>query len=357
MHFNQSGRKIIFIPILFAGIWGVGPGLRGEIDTPLVGNPDHWLAIVGDSGVTGAASSPDLDPRIESLLAEILRLKSESAEESPPLTRIASGNHWAQKIDRPTNSFGYLVGRGLGVKPNDIVLVGEDGTTISTLPEQMQRIYKMRTPTLPPIVLVSFTANDLCDEKIFSQSEEITVNQFKKNMNLAWAQAKPFLRAHKTGTRIVVLAPLDVVNVITNPDILAQKVNVEGRGQVTCGEVHQASNNFDLSTLIIARMLNRLCPSVTETSRGQRDRIYRLRSLQRQYGEVWVNQLKVLSARYASEGLRFEYIEGTRTLNFTTGDVANDCFHPSKQGHRKIADLVSRSINEVSASQGFGTSF
>jgi hypothetical protein len=31
-------------------------------------NPDNWLAVVGDSGVTGAASAPDIEPTMPKLL-------------------------------------------------------------------------------------------------------------------------------------------------------------------------------------------------------------------------------------------------------------------------------------------------
>ena len=39
--------------------------------TPTLSDPNHWLAIVGDSGVTGAASSPDIEPTLPNLTGQI----------------------------------------------------------------------------------------------------------------------------------------------------------------------------------------------------------------------------------------------------------------------------------------------
>src|SRR6185437_9876615 len=74
------------------------------------------------------------------------------------------------RLDVPENSFGYKVGRDLGILPSDIVLVGQDGVKVETIPAQFGRIFEMHTSTLPPYVLLSFTANDMCDESVLTES-------------------------------------------------------------------------------------------------------------------------------------------------------------------------------------------
>lgn len=348
------------------------------VSTNKISNPDNWIAIVGDSGVTGAASSKSIEPTVANLFAHILSFLTRATvktevpplEEFPaperfhltkiePLTRVPysraefkQGGGWighlgmnlgaklSLALDVPEHGFGYLVGSALGVKASDIVLVGQDGVMIKTLGQQFGRIFEMRTKTLPPLVLVSFTANDLCDKRVFERSAEEWAEGFKQALAKAWDDAKPYLQAHARGTRIVVLAPLDVVNVITNPEVLAQITNVEGQGEITCGQLRHGKTRLTVSSWFIMRMLNLMCPSVTTTQPEDTVRLDHLRRVQDLFGEAWKAQIAHLNAQYAEKRIQWIYLEAVRELKFSTGDVGNDCFHPSVRGHSKLAELI-----------------
>jgi len=339
------------------------------------------MAIVGDSGTTGAASSPNLEPmfgniwdhfwsavrnpRVQTelpLLAEFPASERWHFDSVQPLTRVPysrqeyedEGNFVSRfflnqsvkvfsKLDVPEHAFGYMVGRGLGIKPSDIVLVGQDGVMVETIPAQFGRIYEMKTKTLPPLVLVSYTANDLCDERVIDEPLEKWAGRFKANLGEAWIAAEPYLKAHPRGTHIVVLAPLDVVNVITNPEVLSQTTNVEGEGQMTCAEVRRGLTSWAPTAWIVSRMLTRMCPSVTETHVNDTERLTRLKDLQLAFNEAWKSEIQELNAQYASKNIRWSYLESARDLHFAKGDVGNDCFHPSVRGHAKLADLILQS--------------
>jgi hypothetical protein len=361
-----------------ADVGRLGPhGLQGSKLT----NPDRWMAIVGDSGVTGAASSVNIEPTIANLLGLMVNFATEPRVQSEvpklsefpapekfqlsqidPLTRVPYStaefiregdfvNRWLLnmtsklqlRLDVPEHAFGYLVGRGLGIKSSDIVLVGQDGVMVETIPAQFSRIYEMQTKTLPPLILLSFTANDLCDERVIDEPFAKWAGRFKANLGEAWIQAEPFLKAHPHGTHIVVLAPFDVVNVITNPEILAQTTNVEGQGQISCGQLRHGDTHFSVGAWFVMRMLNLMCPSVTQTHPEDADRLLRLRNLQQAFGEAWKEQINELNAQFGAKGLRWTYLENVRDLRLTTGDVGNDCFHPSVRGHAKLAELILQS--------------
>ena len=320
------------------------------------------MAVVGDSTVTGAASSERIEATVgnlASLFFGFLREDRGYTKSREPLTRVPfsaneykiAGSKWqvllmnlgaklSLRLDVPENSFGYWVGRQLGIEARDIVLVGQDGVTVETIPHQFARIFEMRTATLPPLILLAYTANDFCADRIFDEPVAITAQKFRDSLSRAWGRAAPYLRPHKNGTRIFIMAPVDIVNLITNPEVLAQKVNVEGQGEITCGQLRHGEHRFTLGAWFMLRTLNLMCPSVTATHLEDELRLSRLRDIQNEFNAAWKSQVENLNNSYQTSGLTFQYLEGTRTLKFATGDLGNDCFHPSAQGHRKIGEYV-----------------
>ncbi len=361
-------------------IWALGSGRLGPYGLfgNQLANKDHWLAIVGDSGVTGAASSSALEAKAETLLSLFLHTVNGTPhaaqlpllqdfptpqrfgiEQIEPLTRVPYsrkeydlangrlgilllnlGARLSQKLDVHENSFGYMIGRALSIQSRDIVLVGQDGVGIQSIPAQFARIYEMQTQTLPPLILVSFTANDFCDASVFKNSLQKTTLEFKTSLARAWQETEPYLKAHPLGTRIVVLAPLDVVQVVTNPQVLAQRVEVEGQGQITCGQLRNGNNKLTIASWLVLRTLNLMCPSVTQALNQNQEHLRFLRQIQMEFSAIWKKQVEFLNAQHSPPALQWEYLEDIRSLVYSDGDVSNDCFHPSARGHAKLADFI-----------------
>jgi lysophospholipase L1-like esterase len=355
---------LLLIPFLHADNFGqLGP--HGMHANKLF-NPQNWIAIVGDSGVTGAASRPDIEPTLMNLAGHMMgfiKNTKDRVSALEPLTRVpysraeyrAAGNpvsvlllnmisNLALRLDTGENGFGYQVGRKLGVEPSDIVLVGQDGVLVSTIGAQFGRIFEMQTKTLPPVVLLSFTANDLCDVRIFERPVAETAAAFTASLKKTWIEAKPYLKAHAHGTKILVLAPFDVANVITNTGILSQKTNVEGQGEITCGQLRHGDTSFTIGSWFVLRMLNLMCPSVTQTHVQDVEHLERLRQVQAAFGQAWQEQIAQLNSQFGESGISWKYVDSVREFQFSEGDVGNDCFHPSAQGHAKIAELVLREL-------------
>ena len=52
------------------------------------------------------------------------------------------------------------------------------------------------------------------------------------------------------GTRIYILQPLDLVNLLANPDLLSQKVPLESHKDVTCEELRSGKFGNDFTKLM-----------------------------------------------------------------------------------------------------------
>ena len=355
---------------------------RPMVSLNRVNNPDHWMAIVGDSGVTGAASERAIEPNLLSLFERAMEfvLSSQRRSQLPPLsdfpdparfhlslvepmTRVLYSKEEFKRaqregtvnelnlqakaslaLDMQEHSNGYLIGRALDIEARDIVMVGQDGLRVSSLPEQFARIFEMQTDSLPPLVLVSFTANDFCDDDVFSEPLEIRVERFRSTLATAWMNAAPSLRPHPKGTSMVILPALDVVNVLANQELLQQKVFFQGMGEVTCASVRQNKSLNGFLSERMARSLGGMCRSVLNTRPSESDKLQRLRDIQNAFNEVWKNQVDALNKEYGQDGLHWAYVEELRQLNFAAGDLANDCFHPGVGAHAKIADLVLKKV-------------
>jgi len=346
-------------------------------------NPSNWIGIIGDSGASGAASDPNILPVIGNLLGHIgtflstpRRTSAPAAlsnfpnpqrfgiEEVLPMRRIhysqrefdeatKAGGIAVQKLnlaakaslalDVMEHSFGYMVGRGLGIAAQDIVFVGEDGRNVSHIPIQMERFFELSTETLPPVILLSFTANDFCSRRALEETPAQRTATFIRNLDEAWKKSAPWLaRPHANGTQVIVLAQYNVAHVLTNPEILNQKVFFQGYGETTCRQLRSGEPGPSWASDKLKKTLDRMCPSVLETRLSDTARIQHLRAIQDLMNEAWIRKIAELNQTYAGKGVKWTYLEDIRRLPFGEGDVTNDCFHPSVRGYSKIADLILR---------------
>lgn len=374
------GMVMVFSPLSPAQDL-LGPESRGPrfAQMPLK-NPSHWMAIVGDSGVTGAASDLRIEPNAWNLFGHVLTFALNSRmtanvpplEDFPnperfgidrvePLTRVlysprefveakVKGDGYVRELnlaakaalalDVAEHGAGYMIGRALKMSGRDIVLVGQDGKRVEAIPIQFERIFAMQTETLPPLVLVHFTANDFCDERIFSESVEARRSQFARSLGEAWAKTEPFLKPHPLGTRIVVFPPLEVANVLTNQRLLSQKVYLQGQGETSCRQIREGAALDGFKSAALVHALSKMCASVLRTRPSDSDRIQRIREIQRAFDGVWKTQIDRLNVQYAGLNLSWHYPDSARSLKGEAGDLANDCFHPGVRGHARYAEVL-----------------
>ena len=334
---------------------------------------EFWIGIVGDSSTTGAASSPHFEAGWSNFAKHIAdaaaNLRSNDLGPDEPLPAplrvmytmgefdqsIRDGNAQelniqsllSQKVDTEEYSFGYALGTKMGVRADDIVLVGQDGTRVNSIFTQFQRLMTVGTGSLPPLVVMSYVANDLCGAENFTNSVDTFSRNFTTELRRQFA-AVATLPANPQGTRLVVVAPLDVANVLTNADLLTQKIPFEGNGMVTCQQLRSGSlpNGGDFAK-VMQQMLRGECGGILGPTSDPTKRIATLRALQ----DAQAAALQQVIAEFNSRGLRIqaEYAPSMKLAQFRAGDLANDCFHPSRSGANTMAtQLLTHELSNVS---------
>lgn len=339
-----------------------------------ISDQEPWVGLIGDSGITGAATSLDLQPNFWSLGSLIASFLGESRRtvqiadparvpglsgfgisdqgRLSPLVRVVySQDEFAEaikdgrryeknleakgslRLDIPEYSFGYLTARGLGIPAERIVLAAQDGRRVGAILEQMKRLREV-FETMPSLILVSFSANDLCGNELAGSLEAFRAQFRAEVQKQLHGMVQGFKPHPRLGTRVVILTPLDVPQILTNENLLSQEVDFQGRGPIQCGEIRE---NRAASSQMGAKMqetLVSMCKSIVPTSRHNAAHIQKIQAFQAQQIEVW---REVVAQLPRAEGWSFEVRDESRRAQFARGDLANDCFHPGPSAHAKIA--------------------
>ncbi len=346
-----------------------------------ISEQEPWLGLVGDSAMTGAATSVDINPNFWSLGALVKNFILESkrtvqiadparipnlrefgvSDEEPliPLVRVMYSQEEFQnavtdgrrfdinveskgslRLDIPEYSFGYLVGRGLGFPAERIVLVAQDGRRVGEIYKQMKRFGEI-SATLPSKILVSFSANDLCGDELAGGIEKFELDfmaEIRKQLKLTVENLKPLPRL---GTKMVILAPLDVPQILTNPSLLAQKVDFQGRGPLACGDIRtNKSAQSDLGVKMKETLVS-MCRAVIQTQPNDTLRIQKIMDFQRAQIRAWES---VIAEIEDAPGFSFSFLRESRAAQFEKGDLANDCFHPGPGAHSKIGLAILKAL-------------
>lgn len=338
------------------------------------------MAILGDSTSTGALANPEASLGLPSLLSHGLEFLEfwvghpginakkypELAEfnvKSPvkPLTRIwysaaeeKKQNELALEIqdrvtddfaDFPEFSWGYLVGRSLGIEPKKIELAGQDGKRIDQISNQFSRLDRLGYATLPELVFVSFTINDICKETNF----DMDLEQFKKAYYESFkAQFESVMSSHQaaaSGTHIYVLAPVPVAAELTNASILEKVIPIPN-GKARCEDIRSQKTDFKFFGFSLDSTLYHMCPAVLKTQANDEARIRKLGLLLDGIKDMQSLALKELneSSVSANNGFRYTHITEISDAKVDAPEIANDCFHPSMEGHMNIARIILKAI-------------
>ena len=361
--------------------------------------PYNSIGIVGDSLTTGASTSPHLNASLGRLLSIAARGLSQpnhdqnpeysyypdpesfnllSPEDLFPPLRIhyfidesssrsikageVIGDH---QLDIEEYSFGFLLGKKLGILNDNIVLVGKDGQKIDSAQRQLRylnhwkkyertsawvpeffnlRTHQIKTKIneeapqeLPELIVLSYTANDICPEETLRHKKNQLYNKYYNSLLETLTQATSTLSPSPEGTQILVTGSVNPTQVLTNPEFLASPVTFNQETK-TCGEIRSMEDKGALS------FLDTMCSSVLKTKLNDHPRIEKLQSL---WEEVVTAQRDAVSALPARPGFRVHFIEQTSNLTFKKDDLAQDCFHLSLKGQSKIANTLFDALNTL----------
>lgn len=353
-----------------------GPNSRAD-ESPTEG---FWMAIVGDSSTTGAATSPAIKADFKKLGQQALDamttgqgrpvsltrqdfpdpdyfhitdpvqapariypedLKQKKATKFWDKFRLGTQKKITQQIDTEEFSFGYLIGRRLNLKPEQIFIAGKDGAGIRSMAYQFHLIKKAKGG-LPPLILVSYVANDICSPKAMDESLGSYMDRFRQKLSKQ-IQKIQRMKPAEGGTIVMVLAPLDLTNLLTNQELLSQTIDFQGHN-LTCEQVRIGNAPGGALGKQMQHVLSGECRGILNPETLTSEKIDKLKALQQAQIDIW-SQL-VADLPKSGRGFQWYLAPSTHQIQFERGDLANDCFHPSKTGQARIAkDLLKNELS------------
>lgn len=370
------------------------------LTNPLSANSKYEsIGIVGDSIVTGASSNPEIklsfNKLVKFLLSEALEPRGDiradwnnsiyqsfdiPANEIKSPVRIFFSPEELEnreiadlqleaigstKVDFEEQSFGYLVGKSLGILSDKIIFVGQDGKRINHADTQFVRLNEWKsyevtrawTPTatdhnrmtvkteyvggkseLPELVLMSFVANDMCHNETLEFQTGDLYTRYYNDLIGTYKNVVNNMSAAEKGTDIFFITALDPVQVLDNPLILSARKTFED-STLTCGEIRNLKDKGRLS------FIEGMCDSILATELTDLNRIEFLRSRWLEIKQAQVDAT-IEAQSWGTPGFTFKTITSVSDMKFAGDEVSNDCFHPSFKGHARMARAVLEVVGE-----------
>jgi hypothetical protein len=344
------------------------------------------LAVLGDSSTTGAAANPALKfdttvlwdvfqnseglPFTPELVPEEFRKAVGDGKPPvrlPPSTRENDGGSgwiWhqvsqtigARTLEDHRLSFTNLLGRSLGLAPEQIIIAGENGTTSRHAWIHAARLTAFQDRDLPSRVVFFYSGNDLCGQSIDDVTAADTYgDELLRGMKYLVLNG----HVHARGTTIYIPGFMPVTSLLHEPSILDRKIYLHGE-EVTCREArarlfapnpktiaaHKNSEDplFQLFAAFMPPSPVLFCPTLfskmAEDSVRQSQLANRIRAFRMSQQKAVDDFNHWRGRRFPARAFEAVYVDATESLKFDGGDVAGDCFHLSAQGQAKVAKAL-----------------
>lgn len=288
------------------------------------------LGIIGDSVATGALSDSSINATIPSLIKNAVTRGLKNTDET----------QWG--INFPENSFGYIIGSLLGSR--SIVSAASNGKRIHTIYEQFLKLNSNHQNN-PDDFIISYTANDACGMDVFEQSKTEFRSIYKNNLLNGTGEKGGLLKMlaelkGKKERKVIVLAPLNFNQILSNPMILSHEIPSTALRTATCLRFRTGHYTYD-SPGIVAKKLPQLCKAIltTDPLSNHPDMVYRRNHLNDIYAAMIEAQQDAIAVAQANipSNVKLIYATSPRSLQFEGKHIANDCFHLSAQGQGLLA--------------------
>ena len=367
------------------------------------------LGIVGDSLALGAGTHPALSLDYKdlwkvmtgqtSLQAEVdSRLKRFGIHDRPEHPQVLwpgireyyGDTDWVYTnitasftqtfFNTPQYSWSYLVGRQLSLAPGKILVAAENGARVRQITRQIDRLLDAGQGTLPALILVFFTGNDLCasNMNMLTSSED-----FGEAMQLGLEYLARNGQPHPQGTQVLVPHFLSVAQLLSSESILNQPLTAYGE-KSTCRELRK--NNFQPRNPAIAETLPpealylsaflppnfaSKCPTLFAhnylaqsqvsflshfNAKKKNEEIVhltkdylsqiatRIRNYRLQTDKAVQRANDWVAKKTPKANLHFRALPQTAEVIFEGEDMGPDCFHLNINGQIKIADAILKGI-------------
>lgn len=313
----------------------------------------QWMAIIGDSSVTGAVANPKVEADWVSLISHSTsEMLSPFNEQRVFYATHEMNEHFLAKLnfealvsntfDAGERSFAFLFGQSLGLKKEEIIIAAQNGAKIQALTKQFRRALEVGDGKLPPLALVSFVANDFCDPGFLESSENEFLKSYQEDLRKALDEIRQ-MPPNPNGTSVLFVEPLNVANLFENEDLRHQIVPFNG-DHVSCQEQRVRKGSDDFSSWILKELLINECATVLDPNLKEKS-MERIKSFQVKQSHILATEIKRFNQM--SRNINAFYLDHLNKIPFQSGDLANDCFHPSEKGHRRIAEWLVKMAREI----------
>lgn len=343
------------------------------------------IAVLGDSLSTGAATHPALQmdaKRLWEVFQGKIDVRAQDTElELPPPQRLwparrefFGGADWVHRhlmqlvsrrfLDTEEYTWAYALARAtlpgsVDEQARQLVIAAEDGAKTEALPMQLERVLQASGGRLPEKLFVFYTGNDLCG---LALSQTTSESEYRRALR-AGIQAILRAPAAKAGSQVYILGHLGVTQLAYEPDILAKPVYAYGE-MSSCRALRERGfeppgPNYDPGLPEDARWFAMLmppnpaayCPTLFGAATPEQERsLQAIANRIRAFREIQAQVVADLSANpmaAAPSPVRLHYVADTANLQFAADDIAEDCFHLSRQGQQKLATAVLSYLNRV----------
>lgn len=329
------------------------------------------FGVVGDSLAVGAMAAEYLEPhawlllrkglfnflfagqnptREQELMVEdlyrppsrVLRILDSPNQMKKGMDRYLE-NKGSQFIDCEECAFSYSLARGLGIPASNIFVAGQSGKRIDSIEIQMERL-TLPLGHLPEKILVSYTANDICHPENANITSEQKYQQYRDSLVTSLENSLKQHRHATKGTKVMLMATVDVGNLLENKSLLSKEVNHYFPGGpnkeiVTCDDIRSQRVGG-------AKELTNMCPYILGTKPDDIEQIQHIKSLHQAIVKAQSDAIAQLNQKFKSSDVEFQILEKSLDIEFGPEDISPDCFHPSTAGHDKIAEALLKEIRE-----------
>jgi hypothetical protein len=286
-------------------------------------------------------------------------------------------------------SFGYMVGSYFGVRPKDMIFAAESGMKVEDLSRQFRRLLYSRD-VLPERILVSYNGNDMCAREIIGEDPEEFGEKYYRRFvgELRKVITSNEFSPSPKSTSIYILGSLEILQLLTKPDLLLKLVNYRGGEGAFCGEIREQkvrggelavtnssgtsrgrtkkykikarpdeplSSNWHLSgrfsQIVDQKTLSELLPGtcwgVFQVKPSDKEGLAHLQRIFEALIKAQKRAVHEAQKWVEGTGFKVHYLEETTALQFDNSNISNDCFHPSISGHEKVAKKVIESIESI----------
>ncbi len=234
-----------------------------------------------------------------------------------------------------------------------MVISARNGALVSNFETQVEQFLEKSNKTLPPHVYVFFSGNDLCRKEDNAQASTPTP-EFEKGLREGLKKLNEVTQKGDSLPVIHLVSYLDITQLL---NILGKTIEVkdmQGKRKLSCdsfiNEYYQKKSNKNeelVNQVIRANSYHpmNMCFNVLSNAKSTpaTDKSAHIQILKNQIQSYREALKKVATTSQDLTNLKLQVETGTEKLVVEEKDMANDCFHLSFDGQKKLAQAIARS--------------